>query len=522
MNNKSNWINFIILVVIVIFITLLSQTFFSRLDFSKGKIYSLSKASKQAVKNLDDRLVVKAYFSKSLPGQYADAGRFTRDLLDEYRAYSGGKLRFEFVDPKDEEGLKEEAQKYNIQPMTMRVNEQDQLVLREIYMGLAFLYQDKVESIPFIQNTQGLEYDITKSVKKISAQKMKQVAFYSADQEDIALGMGQTASPYQTMREMISESYELIDTKLEEPITIDTDALLITAVADSLSQEQLYNLDQYIMQGGNVLIFQDRVKADIQSASASVYESNFLNLLESYGIAAKKNLVADAECGQISITRQQGIFRFNTPVEYPFFPIVTNRNKANPIVKNIDVVQMIFVSELDTTKVISNFQPLLYSSAHSGQTTGPRFDIGYNKYMQQDLRAMLKEGKKILGGFYSGEMISYFADDPDYPDLIPSTSNARIIFVPSSNFMREDAAGKAEGNQTFVINSVDYLAGDEGLIEIRSRETEYRPLKPVKNSTRQIIKWLNILLPSLLLIVYGILRWRKESRRKIRIGDLYE
>lgn len=523
MNRKNIWTGFIILLAIIIFVTLLSQSFFTRLDFTRGKIYSLSKASKQAVKNLDDRMIVKAYFSKSLPGEYADARRFTQDLLDEYQAYSGGNLRYEFVDPKDEDELKEEAQKNQIQPMTMRVNEQDQLVLREIYMGLAFLYQDKVESIPFVQNTQGLEYDITKTIKKISAQSMKQLAFFSTDNEEVAIGRGQTATPYQSVRQMIAESYEVNDTDMMEPLTIDTDALLITSIMDSISEEQLYNLDQYIMQGGNVLLFQDQVIADIQQSQASVNNSNLFELLEHYGIVAKKNLVADAECGQIQITQSRGFFRVNTPVKYPFFPIVTQRNKENPIVKNLDIMQMVFVSEIDTSKAVSSFEPLLYTSSNSGQATGPRFDIGYNKFMQKDLKKELQEGQKILAGIYSGSFTSYYVESEEHPDTIPETDNAKIIFVPSGNFIREGAGAGVQGNLDFTLNSVDYLTGDASLIQIRSRETEYRPLKPVEtNSMRQLIKWANILLPSLLLIIYGILRWRKETKRKSHIGDLYE
>ncbi|MCF7919151.1 MAG: Gldg family protein [Candidatus Cloacimonetes bacterium] len=523
MNTKNIWTSFIILLGIIILVTLLSQSFFSRLDFSRGKVYSLSKASKQSVKNLDDRLIVKAYFSKSLPGEYADVRRFTQDMLDEYQAYSGGNLRFEFVDPVDEEALKEEAQKAQIQPMTMRVNEQDQLVLREVYMGLAFLYQDKVESIPFVQNTQGLEYDITKTIKKISAQSMKKLAFFSTDNEEVPIGRGQTSSPYQTVRQIVSESYELSDIDLSEPLTIDTDVLMITSIADTLTETQLYNLDQYIMQGGKVVLFQDRVTADIQNAAAEVNGTNLFDLLEHYGIVAKKNLVADAECGQIQITRQQGFFRVNTPVKYPYFPVITERNEKNPLVKNLDMIQMVFVSEIDTSFVKNTFEPLFYSSANSGQTSGPRFDISYNKYMQKDLRQELKEGRKILAGIYSGTFTSYFTDNPAYPDLIPETSEARVIFVPSGNFIREGAGAGVEGNMDFALNSVDYLAGEASLILIRSRETEYRPLKAVEsNSMRQLIKWANILLPSLLLIIYGILRWRKESKRKSHLGDLYE
>jgi len=524
MNNRKNiWTGFIILFAIIILVTLLSQSFFARLDFSRGKVYSLSKASKQSVKDLDDRLVIKAYFSKALPGEYADSRRFTQDLLDEYQAYSGGNLRYEFVDPVDEDDLKEEAQKNQIQPMTMRVNEQDQLVLREIYMGLAFHYQDKTESIPFVQNTQGLEYDITKTIKKIAAQSMKQLAFFSTDNEEVPMGRGQMSSPYQTVRQIVSESYELADIDLTEPLTIDTDALFVTSISDTLTETQLYNLDQYIMQGGNVIFFQDRVVADIQQNVAEINGSNLLDLLESYGIVAKKNLVADAECGQIQIQRQQGFFRVNTPVKYPYFPIITERNKKNPIVKNLDMMQMVFVSEIDTSFAKNSFEPLLYTSKNTGQTSGPRFDISYNRYMQKDLRQELQEGRKILGGIYSGTFESYFAGNEAYPEVIPGTDNAKVIFVPSGNFIREGAGAGVAGNMDFALNAVDYLAGDASLIQIRSRETEYRPLKPVEsNSMRQLIKWSNILLPSLLLIIYGILRWRKESKRKSRIGELYE
>ena len=108
---KTNWLNLIIFVAIIVLVNLVSITIFTRMDLSKGKIYSLSKSSKEAVRNLEDRLVVKAYFSKNLPGEFADARRFANDLLSEYQAYSRGKLRFEFLDPKDENRLKEEARK---------------------------------------------------------------------------------------------------------------------------------------------------------------------------------------------------------------------------------------------------------------------------------------------------------------------------------------------------------------------------------------------------------------------------
>ena len=140
--------NTIILIAILILLNLVSLSVFTRLDLSKGKVYSLSKASKETAKNLDDRIVIKAYFSKNLPGELADSKRYAEDLLSEYQAYSHGKLRYEFVDPGSEEDLKIEAQKNQIFPVSMRVIENDKFEVREVYLGLAFLYQDKTALLP--------------------------------------------------------------------------------------------------------------------------------------------------------------------------------------------------------------------------------------------------------------------------------------------------------------------------------------------------------------------------------------
>ena len=157
---KSLWINIVIIAVIIIVLNLISVSMFHRFDLSKGSMFSLSKTSKSTLEDLSDRLVVKAYFSSNLPPEYADARRYTKDLLDEYSAYSKGKLKFEFIDPGSETELKEEAQKNMISPVQMRINENDKFEVRDVYMGLAFLYQGKTETIPLVQKTQGLEYEI--------------------------------------------------------------------------------------------------------------------------------------------------------------------------------------------------------------------------------------------------------------------------------------------------------------------------------------------------------------------------
>jgi len=336
MQKKNIIISAVIFVAIIIFLNLVSVSLFGRLDLSKGKIFALSKSSKEAVRSLEDRLVVKAYFSKNLPGEYADTRRTVQDKLSEYQAYSHGKLRYEFIDPADEEDLKAEAQKNQIFPASMRVVENDKFEVREVYMGLAFHYQGKSESIPLIQNTRGLEYDITKTIKKITAAGLKKVAFFTTAEAppQIPGYPQQNNDSYATLKQTISESYELSETKLMEEIPDGTEALIFAGIDDSLAVEQLYNLDQFLMKGGNILFFQDRVFADIQNQKADPIKSNLFDLLESYGINIGVNLVTDANCGQVNIQRQQGFFRMNTPVNYPFLPIINDVNKDNMIVNH--------------------------------------------------------------------------------------------------------------------------------------------------------------------------------------------
>ncbi|MEA2097009.1 MAG: GldG family protein [Candidatus Cloacimonadota bacterium] len=512
---KKTTIDIIILIAILIFVNLISISVFKRFDLSRGKIYSLSSSSKTAVKELDDRLVIKAYFSKNMPGEYADSRRFVQDILSEYQAYSQGNLKFEFLDPADEQELKKEAQQNGIMPVSMRVVQNDKLEIREVYMGLVFHYQDKTESLPMIKNTQGLEYDVTSKIKKITATGLKKIAIFDPDKNN----------KFATIGQFLSESYEISKIDLTKPVGNDIDALIVAGVEDSLEMSQLVNFDQYLMQDGNIILFQDRIITDIQQQSATPINSNLFRLLNSFGITIKPNLVIDAQCGQVTVQQQRGMFRMQTPVNYPFFPIINNVNKDNILVKNLDYMQLIFASEIDTTNIGENisFEPLLYTSVNSGEVTMPQLDISYLPFMNVDLKRMLIDKPRVVAGIYSGKFVSNFMDHTKEKDnAVGNTEFGKILLVSDSDFIIENAGAGISGNRDFVLNAVDYMVSEGTLIEIRSRETQFTPLKEIKPGTKKIIKWINILFPSLLLILLGILHYRKELKRRKHIGEIYE
>ncbi|OQY37442.1 MAG: hypothetical protein B6226_05160 [Candidatus Cloacimonetes bacterium 4572_65] len=521
---KSLLINVVVILAIIIFVNMLSVTMFKRLDFSKGKLYSLSDTSKETVKAIDDRIVIKAYFSENLPPQYADARRYTEDLLAEYQVYSKGKLRFEFIDPASAEDLKAEATKNMIHPVQMQINENDKMEIREIYMGLAFLYQGKSETIPLVQKTQGLEYDITLKLKNLVSDEQKKVAVFKPEsiQRDM---FGRPKDNYGTLNALINENYTMEDVDLESPIDSSIRTMLVTGINDSLTTNQLYNLDQFIMNGGSVAFYQDRVKASVQTQQAEEINSNIFDFLAGYGIKVHSNVVADAECGQVNISRRQGFFTTQTPVKYPFIPILTNFNMENSIVKNIDVMTLIFASELDTTYVAEgiNFQPLIYTSKHSKRIGAPRFDIAINSYMNKDLNVMLNEGPACVAGVYSGSFKSNFAGNSNFPNGKNESVGSHIIYVADTDILLDNAGAGTKTNMEFALNSLDYISGDASLIDLRSRGTEYKPLKAdITAKQRKMIKWTNILLPSFILMLVGLVVSRVYANKKKMLEAMYE
>ncbi len=530
---KTMMINIVVILAILIVINLISINIFARLDLSRGKIYSLSSSSKETVRELPDRLVIKAFFTKNLPAQLADAHRYTRDILSEYQAYSRGRIRFEFVDPADEEQLRQEAQRHQVMPVSMRVVEDDKLEIREVYMGLVFFYRGQTETLPFIQDTRGLEYDITSALKKVTDIGRKSVGLFKIEEElpPMMQGRQQPDTRYGNVSEMISDHYNLETVDLMEPVGYEINTLIFGGIKDSLHVEQLYNFDQFLMRGGRALIFQERIDADLQSGTASPIGSNLFDLLEHYGIRIENNLVTDASSGQIQVQRQQGMFSFATPVNYPLFPVINNVNKDNIITRNLENIQLVFASELVDISGSSNpqFTPLFKTSDYSGEIRGPAYDISFEKYMQQrDLSNILNAPPKIVAGLYKGTLESYYidmfpeADDPLADDFYYHTDDARIILVADSEFIRDGAGAGVKSNLDFVLNSVDFLMDDTALIAIRARETVFKPLKELSSSGRKFVRWINILLPSFLLLIFGAVTYRKQIERRKIIRKIYE
>jgi ABC-2 type transport system permease protein len=172
----QKYYKFLLYLVVIILINLVGITLFFRVDLTSGSLYSLSKASKEAVSTLKEPLTINVFFSKNLPAQYNTIEMYLHDLLEEYEIYSNKFLNYRFYDvtakegdvSAEAEGNRKIAQDYGIYPVNVQNLEQDEVKVQRAYMGMVLIHGDVVEKIPALTQTEGLEYKITNAIKKLN------------------------------------------------------------------------------------------------------------------------------------------------------------------------------------------------------------------------------------------------------------------------------------------------------------------------------------------------------------------
>ena len=523
----SSFSNVVILFGIIVVVNILALRYFFRMDISEGKIYTLSESSRNIVGNLEDRLLIKCYFSKSLSPIRQSVPRFLRDKLEEYQAYSHGNLRYEFIDPGTEEALEMEAQNFRIPPFQDQILANDKIEVMKVYMGIALVYGKKSETLPYVVDTNGLEYKITSAIKRITTERTPTVGLLSGhDEPDLyqnlqnlqrQMGKDYFASPINVAGELVPD---------------DVDALLIISPQKPFSDWEKFAIDQFIMRGGKLAIFMNKYSADLQRFTTQLLPLNLDDWLAHYGIRINDDMVIDASRTMIPIRQQMGAFSVTRSVPYPFFPKVINFNRDQIIVQEIETVQMCFPSSVDTSLAQSKnleVTTLFSSSNRAGRKTGyfminPYMEINPAEYNEKNIPlAMIIKGPYT--SYFKGKPVPPRGDsagseedeeslrEPYDGEIIEEVADNRILVMGDGNFIKDDYLMEPS-NILFALNAIDWLVQDEGLISIRSRVVTDRPLDEVGNMARKIIKSVNLVGPSLLVIFLGLLVWQYRRVRK--------
>src|SRR5208283_1151238 len=198
----SNAILYALFVVgVVVLINLIGTRFFGRLDLTENKVYTLSQPSRDLVKTLPDFLTVKAFISSDLPPEIKTLSRYVRDMVDEYRTSSNGKFRWEAV-PDSDKNIDQDATHCKVDKIQIQVLRGTKFEMGSYYLGLCFLYGDKMESIPQISRAEGLEFEISSLIKKLTVKK-KKIAFTTGH------GESDTNQGFRALKQVLEQEYDL-------------------------------------------------------------------------------------------------------------------------------------------------------------------------------------------------------------------------------------------------------------------------------------------------------------------------
>lgn len=538
--------------VLVVLLNLIASDYFFRIDLTEEKRYSIKPQTQELLGNLTDDIYVEVYLEGELNAEFRRLRNAVREVLDEFRIYSGNKVKVSFVDPTTamsqkarNEFIQDLASK-GVQPTRVVEQKDGQTSEKLIFPGAVIAYGGNEIGITVLkgnkartpaeeinQSIEGLEYEFANAIYKLTNVDRKRIGFI--------LGHGELDSlPIASFNNALLDVYDVYKVNLNRKQTLsDYDALIIAKPTRSFSEQDKFKLDQYIMHGGRVLFLLDRLDASMDSASredyfAFPYELRLDDLLFKYGVRINADLVQDRNAGLYPVvTGQQGGRSQMQLMDWPFFPLI-NRYTDHPITRNLDAIMMKFASSIDTVKAVGITKtPLAYTSEFSRRVNAPvpasineiRKNVKPESFSSGHIPvAYLLEGK--FTSLYKNRFLPEGVSDENFRG---DGAETKLIVVSDGDIARNDVNPRTGNpqqlgldpftnytfaNEEFLLNAVAYLADENGLIKTRSKEVKIRPLNKEKIRVEKT-KWqiINLVLPVVCLILYGILTAYLRKRK---------
>lgn len=513
MKNKNLAISAVLAVVAVFLLNFIFYFGFIRFDLTANKIYSLSKASKKIISKFDDYILIRAVFSKTLPEQFKFIRLYVEDILKEYRIYSRGKIKYEFIDPTQPKAKLKESDVYSmgIMPVEFSILQKDKFEVKKGYMGLAMLYKGKKEVIPVVNNVETLEYDITSALKRLTLTERKKIGVLSLHKCDTF-----SDEEFEQVKDKLNKFYDFKNVEISSDSLKDLDALIVTSPKENFSPFELFLLDQFILLGKPVAFLLPKYNISTQTFFANKIVSNVFDLVSNYGVDVEDGLIVDYQCQKIGITSRQGFIVMQQIVDYPLMPRITKINQTHPLVKDLSQIVMSFCSPISIKQGVENIS---YSIL---------FETSKYSFVKKDIYSVnplifdftqpkdAKKGPFIVGLELKGKFKSFYFEEDKFKQLNlkdikdylkESKDNSRILIFSSSDFIYRQPE--------FLANIVDYLAQEEDILAIRNKQINLPPLKEINPTLKVAYRYFVTLFPSFLVLFFGIYRWYLRKTKAV-------
>jgi ABC-2 type transport system permease protein len=533
----------------LLLINLLVSKQFYRFDLTEENRYSVKTETLNILENLDSDVHVEVFLEGKLNASFQRFQKAILETLEEFRIYSKNKISYSVSDPAvamSENARNEfmaDLSARGIQPTNIIDTRDGQREEQIIFPGVVVSYEGVETGVMLLkgnkagtpeeeinQSIEGIEYELINSIYMLMNQERKQVGFVS--------GHGELDSLFSfSFRNQVAEMYDIHDVNLNSDDLKAMDVLVVAKPTHPFSESHKYNLDQYIMRGGKVVFLLDMVEASMDSASRDDYfakplDLNLEDLLFRYGVRVNPNLVQDRRSGVYPIiTGQSGGRPRMQLMEWPFFPLISEYPN-HVITRNLDAVLTKFCNSIDTVKASDVKKTLLLRSSPYGRILTAPLHININE-LRKNLRDTDYATQHIpIGVLLEGKFTSLYKNrfPPEGASKgLDESKDTKIVVIADGDIARNDVnprngqpqplgfdplTNTTYANRDFLLNTITYLAEEDGVIQVRNKEVKIRPLDKVQIKGNRL-QWqlLNIVAPLILMIGYGIVRWYLRKRR---------
>lgn len=546
-------------ILVIVSVNYFSAIWFTRFDFTSEKRFTLSPATRAILASLDKPITIKVYLDGEMPAAFKKLKTAGAEMLDEFAAYSHGNLTVEFINPVGSDDahkndvMVDELVKKGLQPLNLQMKTAKGTTQKLVFpvalvtaAGRSLpvsLMQNQNQLAPGIDNEQmmnksveNLEFIFISAIKKMNQSMPPVIGFLGGNGEYSGAGI---ADIVQTLQ-LAYTVHKVLLPLIPLDSLLGMKLLIMVKPQIKFTEPEKYKLDQFLMYGGKLLLLIDNLHAELDSMGAKGSTLGFaenLNLddmLFRYGIRINYNLIEDLNCAPIPVlsgttdnSNQQNLY------PWKFYPVVMPAS-VHPVVRNIDPVRLQFAGSIDT---LGNAEikktVLLSSSADTRLAVAPVY-ISLADITESPDPKLYQEGRKPVAVLLEGKFKSVFnlrsIDSADKTEPFAGISqNNAIIAVSDGDIIKNELntlehsiyplgydkyTRQVFGNKQFILNAVDYLAGEQALIRLRSKEVKLRMLDKDKLVTEKSY-WqvINTVVPLALVFLTAVLISIYRKRR---------
>jgi ABC-2 type transport system permease protein len=545
-----SWFQFVIIVIAIILLAFIASLIRLRLDLTEDNRYTLSVSSKKVLSNVKNDIYIQVYLDGDIPIPLKRLKRSVSEMLDEFRITSGRKIDFEFINPSEGKDTKQRQTQYqslinkgltpiNIQSGDVEGGSSQKIIFPGMivnYNGIEIPvnFLENNPSIPYEQNilhsVEGLEYEMIQTISTLSSDTIYKVAFLEGQDE---LSEIQTGDITYSLAKFFTIDRGTIGGKAG--ILDKYAAVIIAGPEKEFNESDKLVIDQYIMNGGKILWLFDEVKVNADSLvygmTVGLYRPlNIEDQLFRYGVRVNPAIVQDINCQFIKLAVMSGGARQQAvSLPWVYYPLL-NPSPDNSITRNLNKVKGEFVNYIDTVGLNPAIRKtILLTTSNNCRTLSPPLLISLKEAesvpKEKDFNksnlpvAVLLEG--VFPSAFRNRMIDKLTDVRDLK-IRTESKKTKMIVIADADIIRNEVqknglketpyplgqdkyTGEIFGNKDFLINCVNYLVDDNGIMELRSRELKLRLLSSTKIKAGKL-KWqlVNTAGPIILVVLAGL------------------